>query len=115
MVHTAKTYNVVAAIVFILLLGVFSYMGVFDWLPALIISVGVSICLRQLLQGCHLDVMVILILFGCLFFFSFTQFFARLFLPTFLIIGAFYYLLRQFYDFKKDKSHDKNPPVAPKS
>lgn len=113
--NKAKLYNILAAALFILLLGLFSYKDIFDWPAAVLLSVGTSLALRQLLLGFPIDALVAAALFGALFFFTFLQFFPRLFLPTFLIIGALYYILRQFFDFKREKDHDKTSSLPPQS
>lgn len=96
-----KISSVLAASLFILILGLFSYYNVFAWFPTVVFATGISLVIRQLLEKCFVDTVFLLLLFGALFFFSLVEFFSRLFLPTFLIIGAFYYLLRQFFDFNQ--------------
>lgn len=95
-VRSTKIYNVIAAIIFLVGTGSFAYMGVINWLPPLAIIIGLAITVRQLLLGYHLDALVALVLFGSCFFASFLTFFSRVFLPTFLMLGAFYYIARQF-------------------
>jgi hypothetical protein len=76
-------------------------MGVINWLPPLCIVVGVSIAARQLMLGYHFDALVALIIFGACFFSSFLTLFSRIFLPTFLILGAIYFIARQFFKVKE--------------
>lgn len=104
----SRSAHILAASSFILLLGIFSYWNIFAWFPTVVLSSGISLILGLIVKKYFVDVSVTLILFACLFFFSFTDFFSRIFLPAFLIIGAFYYLLRQFFDFNKphtEKDH----------
>jgi hypothetical protein len=108
---TRRLFNIIAAAIFIMGTAMFSYMAVADWLPALFLILGCAITIRQLLQGKTLDVIVCFIVFGGCFFSSFFGFVARIFLPTFLILGSIYYLLRQFFEFDrtvKDKVKDKD-------
>ncbi|MDR3623939.1 MAG: hypothetical protein P4L16_02230 [Chlamydiales bacterium] len=100
--RSEKPYNIIAGLIFLFGVGIFAYMGVYDWLPALCIATGIAVIVRQLALGYHIDVLVALVIFGAAFLSSFLQFFSRVFLPTFLMIGAIYYILRQFISF-----HDK--------
>ncbi len=112
-INSPKICNTVAAIVFIVGIGVLSYMGVYDWMPALALVTGIALLVRQALNMHHLDVIVTVLVFGALFFSSFMQFFARVFFPTFLMIGAVYYILRQFFEFKsKGDAPPADPPAA---
>jgi hypothetical protein len=96
-----KFYNVIAALIFLVGVGTFSYMGVINWLPPLCIIVGISLAVRQMLMGLHFDAFVAVIIFGACFFSSFLTLFSRIFLPTFLIIGAVYFIGRQFFRVKE--------------
>ena len=98
---SSKLYNVIAATIFLVGIGIFSYMGVINWLPPLCIVVGVSIATRQLLLGLHFDAIVTLVIFGACFFSSFLTLFSRIFLPTFLILGALYFIGRQFFKIRE--------------
>lgn len=100
--RSEKPYNVMAGVVFLFGIGSLAYMGIYDWLPALCLVTGTSILLRQFFLGYHIDALVTIIIFGAAFISSFLQLFARIFLPTFLMLGAIYYILRQFISF-----HDK--------
>lgn len=99
--NKTKLYNIIAALIFLLGIGAFSFMGIINWLPPLCLIVGLSLALRQMLLGFHFDALVIVILFGACFFSSFLTLFARIFLPTFLILGTIYYIVRQFYTVKE--------------
>jgi predicted membrane protein len=108
-VRSQKPYNIVAAIIFIMGIGSFSYMGTLNWLPPLTIVVGLAIVIRQMLMGYHFDALVAAILFGACFLSSFLMLFARIFLPTFLILGAIYFIIRQFFNVREKleiKAHD---------
>ncbi len=103
-----KTANVIAGILFLGLVGLLSYLGTLDWLPALILSLAVAIAARQLILGFPVDVLVTAVLGAALFATSFMHFFARVFLPLFFIIAALYFILRQFFTFK-DTHADNHP------
>lgn len=98
---SVKFYNVISAAIFLVGVGTFSYMGIINWLPPLCIIVGISIAVRQMLLGLHFDALVALVIFGACFFSSFLTLFSRIFLPTFLIIGALYFIGRQFFKVKE--------------
>lgn len=113
LVPNNRLYNIVSTIVFIMGCAMFSYMSVTDWLPALMLITGISLALRQILRGQTLDVMMCFVVFGGAFFCSFFDFLARIFLPTFMILGAIYYLLRQFFAF--GALRHKHPPADEKT
>lgn len=102
-----KIANVVSAIAFILGMGVFAYMGVQNWLPFLLLVAGIAILLKLVLKGNHFDTIVTLIVFGGAFITSLLGFFGVVFLPSLFILGAVYFILRQFFSFKSSANDKK--------
>jgi hypothetical protein len=95
-----KPANVISAIAFILCTGIFAYIGVQSWLPFLILNLGIAVTLRQIILRHHFDTIISSIVFGGAFVSSLLGFFSVVFLPSLCILGAIYYIIRQFFSFK---------------
>jgi len=95
-----KPANVISAIAFILCTGIFAYIGVQSWLPFLILNLGIAVTLRQVILRHHFDTIFCSIVFGGAFITSLLGFFSVVFLPSLCILGAVYYIARQFFAFK---------------
>lgn len=110
---SSKPANIAAAIVFILCTGLFSYTGVQNWLPFLVLNLGIAVIVRQMLLRNHVDTIVMLVLFGAAFVSTLLGFFAVVFLPAIFIIAAVYFIVRQFFSFKSTPT--KAPVPAAKT
>jgi hypothetical protein len=102
--HSHKLANVISAIVFVLCMGIFAYIGVQNWLPFLILNAGIGITLRQVLVKNHVDTIVCLLIFGAAFITSLLGFFAVVFLPSLFILAGIYFIIRQFVSLQSTKT-----------